>query len=291
MDQLNGDIDSVNHVGIVAHDLAAASRLYERMGFTLSALSVHSGSTKPGEPPQPMASANRCAIFNDNYMELLGIVNPGKMDWGCERFLEKFQGAHVICFGCGDAAVVDTRLAAANVHTSGVIALQREVETPDGTATAKFDCVHFDRTNEGLIQAAHHRTPELIHQPRYRTHANGARALTEVVIWSSDPRVTADAYAQLTGCEAAGGEGTPEIALPNGNRLVFVDTKALKSRFPSSLFPPPPAIVAVGFQVSSLDTTERILRDAGFRVQCHAQRLFVSAEEALGVVHYFSEVP
>ncbi|MCK9512298.1 MAG: VOC family protein [Pigmentiphaga sp.] len=289
MAQPSGDIDSVNHVGIVAHDLAAASRLYESLGFTLSALSVHSGSTKPGEPPQPMASANRCAIFDDNYMELLGIVNPGRMDWGCERFLEQFQGAHVICFGCGDAQVVDTRLAAAGVKTSGVIALQRDVATPDGSATAKFDCVHFDRATEGLIQAAHHRTPELIHQSRYRTHANGAKALSEVVLWCAEPAATATAYAQLTGCQATGDAGKHEIQLPNGNRLIFVGTQELKALFPSSLFPPPPAIVAVGFHVAELDATERVLKAGGFRVQRTDGRLMVAADEALGVVHYFME--
>ena len=72
---LAGDIDSVNHVGIAVRSLDEAADRYQALGFVLSPLSVHSGSKTPGEPPQLMATGNRCAIFPNNYIELLGIVN------------------------------------------------------------------------------------------------------------------------------------------------------------------------------------------------------------------------
>jgi hypothetical protein len=76
-----GDIDSVNHIGIAVRNLDEAVDRYQALGFILSPLSVHSGSKTPGEPPQLMATGNRCAIFPNNYVELLGIVNPGLLDW------------------------------------------------------------------------------------------------------------------------------------------------------------------------------------------------------------------
>ena len=110
MAQAEGDIDSVNHVGVAVRDMDQAVARYEALGFVLSPLSVHSGSAKPGAPVEPMATGNRCAIFRHNYVEVLGIVNPGRLDWSWGDFIKRFQGGHIICFGCKDAAVVDRRV-------------------------------------------------------------------------------------------------------------------------------------------------------------------------------------
>lgn len=224
-DPMTGDIDSVNHIGLAVRDLDAASSLYETMGFSLSPLSVHQGSSKPGAPVEPMATGNRCAVFGVNYIELLGIVNPGKMDWGWGRFVDRFEGAHIICYGCGDAAVVNDRVAGNGIGTSGVIRLQRDIDVEgQGMRTARFDCVHFDgeATPEGLIQAAYHHNPEYVHQPRYQGHANGATDLAEVTLCMMDAEAAARRYEKLTGQAAkADGEGWI-IDLPRATRLRFL---------------------------------------------------------------------
>jgi hypothetical protein len=204
-----GDIDSVNHVGLAVRDLHAAAALYERLGFALSPLSVHSGSKLPNAPPEPMATGNRCAIFADNYVELLGIVNPDRPDWGWGEFIRRFQGAHIICFGCKNAAVVDERLRAHGIGTSGVVRLQRDIGTPEGMRTARFDCVHFDRSQapEGLLQAACYRNPEYVHQARYMSHRNGAKSLAEVVLISTTGRKL------QSGSKSSRASGHPNMAL------------------------------------------------------------------------------
>ena len=139
---LKGDIDSVNHVGVAVRDLPSAALRFEAMGFTLTPLSVHAGSSMPGGPVEPMATGNRCVMFPHNYVEVLGIVNPGRMDWGWGDFVKRFQGAHIICFGCKDAEVVHGRLSGAGVKTSGVIALQRDVGPPRARAPhASIACI------------------------------------------------------------------------------------------------------------------------------------------------------
>lgn len=286
------DIDSVNHVGVAVRDMDAAAALYERMGFTVSPVSVHSGSEKPGEPVQKLSSGNRCAVFEHNYVELLGIVAPERPDWGgMRKLIERFQGAHIICFGCGEAETVDKRLRDQDVKTSGVIALQRDVETPDGTRTPRFDCVHFDRdmTPEGLVQAAHHRDPEYIHQPRYLTHGNGATALQDVVVASLDPESEARKYELLTDqAPYQHGRGFA-IDLPVVSRLVFLHAADLNAEFRGTLFSPVPSVVAMGFPVKSLDGTRTLVQQAGFTVIEGEGRFVIPAEEALGVVHYFYE--
>jgi hypothetical protein len=96
MPERAGDTDSVNHVGLAVRNLEKAAMRYEALGFALSPLSIHFGSTKPGQPPELMATGNRCAIFPYNYVEVLGIVNPGRPDWSWGNFISRFQGGHII---------------------------------------------------------------------------------------------------------------------------------------------------------------------------------------------------
>jgi len=287
---MTGDIDSVNHVGLAVRDLDAASALYEKMGFVLSPLSVHQGSSKPGAPVEPMATGNRCAVFGVNYIELLGIVNPGKMDWGWGRFVDRFEGAHIICYGCGDAAVVNERVAGNGIGTSGVIRLQRDIDVEAaGLRTARFDCVHFDgaATPEGLIQAAYHHNPEYVHQPRYQGHANGATDIAEVTLCMMDPEAAARRYEKLTGQTAkAEGDGWI-IDLPRATRLRFLDPAAIGRAYPGTLTSPPPSIAAITFSVKDLEAASALLTEAGFPVQRSADKVYIPAERALGAIHAF----
>jgi len=289
---MSGDIDSVNHLGIAVRDMDQACALYERLGFTLSPLSVHSGSKAPGEAPVPMATGNRCAIFPKNYIEVLGIVNPGAMDWGWERFVDKFQGAHIICFGCTDAETVHRRLEDSKVGNSGVITLQRDIGTEDGMRTARFDCVHFDSaaTPEGLIQAARHRNPEYVHQPRYLGHANGATSLAEILLVSENPEQTAARYAVLSGQPSVRqDDGSFLIRLPVVTALRFMGPEQAGVELPGTLMAPAPAIVAATFGVRDLAAARAWVAQAGFPVVDGPGRFMVPAENALGVAHLFRQ--
>lgn len=291
MQMTPGDIDSVNHVGVAVRDLDKAAGLYEALGFTLSPLSKHFGSTKPGQPAEPLATGNRCAIFPRNYIELLGIVDPGRPDWSWGKFLNRFQGGHIICFGCKDASVVHKRVGQTDIPTSDVVSLQRDIGTVEGVRTAKFDCVHFDRamTPEGLIQAARHQNPEYVHQPRYLTHRNGAKSLAEVMLVTADPEGYARRYERLTNCKARMAGDRWEIDLPEVTRLIFISPEKVGDVLPGTLISPPPSIAAMGFEVENLDRVAEIASENGFTTVRAGNKLIVPAEEALGVVHYFFE--
>ena len=250
-----GDIDSVNHVGIAVRSLDEAADRYQALGFVLSPLSVYSGSKTPGEPPGAHGHRNRWRSFPTTMSSCSEIVNPGLLDWSWGDFIKRFQGAHIICFGCNDGVVVDQRVRANGINTSGVIPLQRDIGTPEGVRTARFDCVHFDRaaTPEGLIQAARHRNPEYVHQARYLTHPNGAKSLAEVVLVTTDAQSTAHRYEKLTGQKASKAADRFTIDLPLVTRLIFMDPDAIGAFLPGSLFSPAPSIVATGFEVEDLN--------------------------------------
>lgn len=229
-----GDIDSINHAGLIAADVHEVSRRYQdELGFQLTPLSMHQGSWTPGGEVVPFGSGNRCAVFQHNYLEISVHADPTLDDRGIRVFLKRFEGLHIVCFGCADAQVVADRLAREGVATSGVIPLQRQVELPRGPRTARFDCVHVagSLVPEGRVQAAHHHHPEYVLQPRYQEHPNGAVALTETILAVADVAHYERLYTSILGRPPVRHGPARVFALPLG-RFVVVDGAEVDALLP-----------------------------------------------------------
>lgn len=283
------DIHSVNHVGMAVASIEAAAARFEAMGFVLTPFSAHAGAWKPGDPVARLGAGNRCAMFRRNYLEILASEDLQRPAERIERFLVHHQGAHIICFGTDAPHAVDARLLAAGVKTSGVIPLQRDVDTPEGARTAKFERVQFapDGSPEGFIQAALHLTPEYIHQPRYITHPNGATELSEVILVADDVDAFERKYTLYAGCAAERNGARRTFRFPLVSAVSIVAARDAASVLPGSLLPPIPGIAGVAFKTARLDEVRERLGAA--RIRCAAQdgRIVVPAEEALGVAVVF----
>lgn len=286
------DIDSINHVGMVARDLAQTVARYEAMGFVLTPYSPHSGAWKPGEPVQTFRSGNRCVMFAKNYLEILANEDPAEPSPRLANYLKHHQGAHIICFNTEDAHAVDRRLAGAGVRTSGVIPLQRDIDTPEGVRTAKFERVQFapEDSPEGYIQAARHLTPQYIYQPRYIEHPNRCVELSDTIVVTDDLDGFAEKYARYVGMKPTRDGDTVRFRFPLVSTLTLVDLRHAPSVIPGTLYPPIPGIAAVAFRTLDLAGLRRRLLDRGFTVGESGGRLIVPAEEASGVAIIFEGV-
>lgn len=283
------DIHSINHVGIVARHLDATSLRYEQLGFTLTPFSPHSGAWKPGDPVTRLGSGNRCVMFEQNYLEILANEDADQPSPRLEGFLRRHQGGHIICFGSEELAKVEQRLIAHGLKTSGVLALQREVDTPEGPRTARFERVQFapDESPEGYIQAARHLTPQYIHQPPYMTHPNGCTALSSAVLVVHDLLRFRERYEAYTGIRGHGDAQQWTFDFPWVSRLTVMTEAAAREHLPATLYPPLPGIAAVGFKCPNLPAQAQRLREHRIAfTQVHG-RLVVPAEEASGIAVIF----
>lgn len=283
------DIDGINHVGLIAADVDEVSATYERLGFTLTPLSMHQGSWTPGGGIVKFGSGNRCAVFESNYLEISVHADRSLDDRGINAFLARFAGLHIVCFGCGDAATVDRRLRGAGLSTSGVIPLQREIDTPAGPRLARFDCVHVEpgRSPEGRVQAARHHNPEYVLQPRYQTHANGALALTDAILAVDDVPGYLDRYRRVLGREPERRGPAWVFDLPLG-RFTVVAGADVPALLPGERVPALPALVGFGVACADPDRTRRYLDGAGVPVMAvGGGRFLVSAGHAAGAAIVF----
>ncbi len=288
-DPAMSDIDHINHVGMAVRDLAATAARFEAMGFQLTPFSPHSGAWKPGEPVQKLGSGNRCVMFADNYLEILGTENGEKAPPRLAAFLARHQGAHIICFNTETPSALDDRLRRLDIETSGVIPLQRDIDTPTGVQTARFERVQFapDDSPEGYIQAARHLTPEFIYQPRYIAHENGCTSLSEAFVATDDAAGFARKYSRYLGMPAEARDDLFRFRLPLGSTLTVVPSQQAARLFPGSLLPPMPSIIAVTFRTPDLAAQRRRLAGRKFTLFESGNRISVPAEEASGLIVTF----
>lgn len=288
------DFDYLDHSVFITRDFEAAWSRYESLGFTLSPSSRHKVTTETGGPLVPSCTANRCAYFGESFIELIGIVDDTAPDpWHALPLIdEAYQGLRGASFGFGDSESALRRLRSVGLAASGVLSLQRPVQTPEGPRTMRARSVHIDRTKtpEGILHTAEHLTPQYVHQPQFLQHANGAQRLDAVMLVVADREITAyrDRYAAMLGRPATA-DGSRQVFQLRIGRVELVPAAALDDVLPGEVAPVLPFFAAHAVEVTDL-TAARLLIE-GHEIATHELPggFFVSALDACGAAVVFRQ--
>jgi hypothetical protein len=188
---------TLDHVGLCARDPRPVWDAYERLGFALSPIAQQSGRRTPDGPVEQFGSGNRCAFLKHGFIELLGILDPALFANAVDRFTARYTGMHILAFGMEEVEGNLARLRRGGLDIPGVAWLQRPVEP--GGPIARFARLPFPDAPEGRIQLIRHMTPELVWDPRWMGHRNGAEALDGAILAAADPAETTARLSRLTG--------------------------------------------------------------------------------------------
>lgn len=283
------DIDGIHHTGILTRDLDALQRRFTDFGFTLSPRSRHYLSPGPGQPVVAGSTANHCVLFGNSYIELLGIVDESAPDpWHALRMADGFR---LLNLNTNDAAATDRRLTAAGFATSGVLDLEREVDTEDGPRTMRARAIHLDprTTPEAYVGLAQHLTREYVHQPRYLEHPNGARGIGSVllVVADADFDSTVSRYVRLTG-NAPYTEGPVMLIETGSARLEFAKSSVAAEILPGEPVPAASYLASMTILVDDADKAREIIEDTGIPTIPAADGFFVSAHDSFGAALHFA---
>jgi catechol 2,3-dioxygenase-like lactoylglutathione lyase family enzyme len=290
------EVDILHHVGLVTSDLEASVASYERLGFLLTPLSVPRIPLTPGGEPQSLGVGNRTAIFRENYLELLGVIDPERWaavakdrlgPYNIDAPLRRYEGLHVLHLGTDDLDAVHARYQRQGIPSSAPRPFERQVDTPDGTRLMRARSLAFpDGANpEALVQVAQHLTPELVLQPRFMRHPNGAIALTEVIVCTTEPEEVAARYGRYAGAHAER-VGSGLVLNLGRSRITLADLVALGEIVPGVV--PPVLPFLAGFTVAGdLHRARQVLRENGVHYQEHEHRLIVPPQEASGCAVLF----
>lgn len=280
---------NVDHVAHFVPDMDAASAALERLGFTLTPFSAQSHRLSADGPLVPAGTGNRCVMLESGYLEFLTPTGDTTVADQLRTAIARYVGVHLIAFGTSTPQDDHARLAAAGYGPLPPVALQRPISTPEGEATARFTVVRVPpgRMAEGRIQLCQHHTPELLWQPRWLAHANGATALTTLLVCVTEPREAAQRYSRFTGIECSGEGHEWRLDTVRGS-VVFARADAFERLLG---FDPPalPWIAGYVLETSDIARTQRTLEESGFETATTGERIAIALPPELGGVVLFQQ--
>lgn len=276
----------LDHVGLFVPDMDAAAGALERWGFIVTPFSVQSHALGPGEPIVPAGTANRMAMLDLGYLEMLTPIADTPIAGQLRDAIARYTGMHLIAFGSGDADADHARLARSGFDPVPVVRLQRTIAIPGGQDTARFGVVRVPPGTmaEGRVQYCQHLTPDLAWQPRWLNHPNRVAGLSDALLCVADPEEAAARYASFVGRTPVPlGRAGRLLTLERG-RLAFFTREELAWRMPRLAVPALPFMAAVAMSSDDLRATRDLLtaRNQDFQVASD-ETLTLDAPRALGV--------
>ncbi|MDX6751570.1 VOC family protein [Geminicoccaceae bacterium 1502E] len=191
---MNRRLLGIDHVLIGVSDLEAARRQWGRLGFNSTPRGRHVG----------WGTANYCIMFEHDYLELLGILDPAQFTNGLDRLLdEQGQGLLGLALASGDAAATAAAWRAAGLPAPEPQALGRLLET-DGGIDLQFRNAMLDNESCGGLRlfACEHLTPEHLRRPGWLAHPNGAVRIVSCTVLAARPEALAEPLGRVFGTAA-----------------------------------------------------------------------------------------
>jgi hypothetical protein len=182
---------ALDHVGVVAKDLAALAAAYESLGFTLTPLARYADGR----------IGNRCVMLGGSYIELLAVVDPNARSATLERFLARYAGIHIMAFAITDEQSAMERLCSAGAKQATVSRSARPFDDADpGGRKAEFVLIQTPEQPEGRINLVRHLTRDVLWQEPFMRHPNNATKLEDLWITVAAPADAAARLSRLVGC-------------------------------------------------------------------------------------------
>jgi Glyoxalase-like domain len=273
----------LDHVAHFVRDADAAMRALARAGFAPTPLSMQVNPDPAGGPPRPTGTGNITAMLAEGYIEALFKTSDTALSAELDNAIRRYPGVHLVAFAVADASAAHGRLAAAGFRVRPLVHMERPVATLAGKGNAAFTVARVEAGElaEGRIQILTHHTEEMVWQPRWLAHPNGALALQRVVIVVEDLQKAAQRYARFTGRQAGALADGRRIE-PDRGCLDLVERRAFERRLPGIAIPSLPFIGACEIRVHSMAKLNESLEQAGLPTIPCADGLVAPFPEELG---------
>ena len=272
-------ITGIDHTLIGVRDLEKARASYARLGFTPCPRGSHIG----------WGTANYCLMFPDDYVEILGIVDPSQFTNNLDAFLAKREGLMGLAWATRDGNAVKAELERAGIAADGPKDLKRRLELPEGTVLPEFKLVYPSpgATPSLASFVCQHLTPDLLRRPEWLAHPNGANGLVGITVAVEDSSGLAAAYGRVFGMGAVTRTDDTVVVRVGPHVVMFAPSEALDLLHPGFELPvgaelPLAAVMTVA--VVDLAKTSSFLRGRSIQHDdVEGQAIMVPPSQACGV--------
>ena len=234
----------LDHIVIAVSNLTVSAERWQALGFTVSPRGLHSDY---------LGTANHTIMFEDDYVELLGVLAATEFNAPTRAFLADGAGLERLAMRTDDAEAGLAALKRDGFEGStGPFEFRRPVDLEGGrTGEAGFRIFQWPlepAPGGARLFACQHLTRETVWLPSLVEHRNGARALKRIEIVAADPRTEAELCARLLSLSVGERDGAFTVAMrPRGADLVFVDATRFAQRWgrnPGDALPPCGVVLA-----------------------------------------------
>ncbi|HSV29226.1 MAG TPA: VOC family protein [Candidatus Omnitrophota bacterium] len=275
---MHNHIMGLDHPVIAVRDLDAAAETFRRLGFAL---------TPKGHHPE-WGTANCCAMFGQDYVELLAAEGSGAEAERVRAFTAKGEGMIGLSLSTQDGAAAVAALRKAGIDVSDPRSLSRKLDDEAGTTFMFSQVLLPSEATPGVAaRLVQHITAARERHPEWMAHPNGAFGIASVTAIIDEPGEAITAWDAIFGPHAA----TPTdntVTIHTGRGLIFLsspdDLTQLHPEAELEEAPPPPALVALALQVADTDRAAAVLKKNGVEFSRDTEgTIRIPPSEACGV--------
>ena len=281
-------IKSIDHPVVAVSDMEASRKVYEKLGFLVPPRGSH----------VEWGTGNWCIMFEDDYLELRGILDPERYTINLDSVLEQFgEGLMGVAFGTDSAEENHNEMVKNGLNPKELKYLGRNFELPEGWVQPRFAlCFPNDEDITGLMHVVlcQHLTPELIRKPEYLIHPNRVVGVDSMWGVIEDIDQVESAQQRLLGKEAVQrvGEGLL-LTTPSDQTIHLLSKDEYEKRFGDLSKPAPNGektyLGAITLKVDDLTKTKQCLENNNIPFEHSDDEIQVAADFTCGVVMTFIE--
>jgi catechol 2,3-dioxygenase-like lactoylglutathione lyase family enzyme len=281
-----GDEVFIDHVGYFVHDLEAAGKQLERLGFRASLVNVQTNADASGAL-KPSGTSNRLAKLKFGFLEILAATHDTPLAEQFKKQIARYSGLHLIAFSAADMARERERLIGAGFAMQGVVELKRRDRTLPGEPEVHFSVLRPEpgEMAEGRIQWVTPHTPDTVWRPETISQ-NGVEGLSDILLCVDDPAAVAARYGRYLGRTPVVRGEMYAIALDRGG-MVFADANEAAKILPHFRAPPLPFMAGQALR-ADLAIARAAIEQAGVRpVLSSSDLICLGPVDALGAYLLF----
>jgi Glyoxalase-like domain len=276
-------VKGLDHVVVMVDGIDAAAKQYEKLGFQVQPRGFH----------KKLGTANHLMIFDRDYFEILGIVEPTPYNAERREWLKQGGGLANVALATDGADVAYEAFKAAGLNPDAPLDFDRAVEIDGRIEHAKFRTVRIPKTNMPVVGffVCEHLTPQFVYRPEWARHPNGARGILGATVIAEQPGKWADEVAKYFGPSSVRREGSSIIADTGSHQIRYLTRQDYALRYPGITPVRPgdhPALLHI--RVDNLPICEALLKKNGVTfLKPDPGHLLVPPSEAAHLTIEFAE--
>lgn len=276
------NIAGIDHAIIGVRDLDQAKAAFEKLGFRATPRGRHVG----------WGTANYCLMFEQDYLEILGIIDPKEFTNNLDTFLKTREGMMSVALRSTDPEATHLSWSNAALDPADVKKLSRLLE-PDTELQFKNVMLDAEKTAGVPLFACAHLTPEPMRQPGWTEHPNSAVGIRAITVVTSEPQNFVEPMSRVFG-EPSLTETDNTLAVHTGGGVLLFatpdDLDMLHPELQADLADDDVALAVLTVRVRSLGAVADWLDHQGILYKRDASGVIgVGADHAHGVMLEFME--